>query len=227
MNIRSIIDCIPILNKAEPASKAKIVTYGISDKYQKGTYLFRVRDQVNRIYIVVSGVAVLERVNRNNDKRAIFLLSQGDIINEVILEEPVSSINCYALSDIEVVSFSRTQFLEIMEHDFYLTRMVIESMAKKIRKLYHQVENTTKMMKLDMQVASRLWKIARDYGILVEGHTEIPFDISITFLADLVGSNRETISRVIKKMSEDNILSIKNGKCLIYDMDALADIARK
>lgn len=227
MNIRSIIEFIPVFEKADPASKTKIIIYGVTKKISKGEYLFRIREQVNRIYIVVSGYAVLERVNQHNDKRAIFLLSQGDIMNEVILEEPVSSINCYALSDLEVISFTRSQFLEIMEHDFMFTRMVIESMALKIRKLYRQVENTTKMMKLDKQVASRLWKISRDYGISCEGYVKMPFDISITFLADLVGSNRETISRIIKKFADEGILTIKNGKCIIYKTDFLREIVKK
>ncbi len=227
MNIQNIIDIIPILEKAAPASKTKIITYGVTKKFSKGEYLFRVREQVSRVYIIVSGYAILERVNQHSDKRAIFLLSQGDIINEVILEQPVSSINCYALSNLEVISFSQGQFLEIMEQDFAFTKMVIESMAIKIRKLYHQLENTTKMMKLDRQVASRLWKIARDYGIHCDDSIRIPFDISITFLADLVGSNRETISRTVKKLSDEGILSIKNGKCVIYKMEMLRDVAKR
>jgi len=227
MNIRNIIDKTPILLQASPSSKAKIITYAVSRTYKKGEYLFQVRDKVERIYIVVSGYTVLERINRNNDKRAIFLLNQGSFLNEVILQKPISSINCYALNDLEVVSFSRSEFLEIMENDFDFTRAVIDSMALKIRKLYHQVENTTKMMNLDKQVASRLWKLARDFGVDRDGYKVIPFDITITFLADLVGSNRETISKVVKKFSSNKVLSIQNGVCHIYDIDALSEIVKR
>lgn len=227
MNITNVIEMIPMLSKAAPSSKAKIISYGITKKYKKGDYLFRVRDHVERIYIVVSGYVVLERVNRSNDKRAIFLLNHGTIINEVILELPVSSINGYALSDLVVVSFSRSQFFEIMEADFNFTKTVLESMAMKIRKLYHQMENTTKMMRLDKQVASRLWKFGRDFGVMYDNYRNIPFDITITFLADLVGSNRETISRIVKKLSTEKILTIQNGVCKIYDMEALCEIAKK
>lgn len=227
MNIRSIVEAVPILSQSDPSSKAKMISYGINTKYKKGEYLFCARDHVKRIYIVVSGYVVLERVNRNNDKRAIFLLSNGCLINEVILSEPVSSINCYALSDLEVVSFTRSQFLEIMEQDFFFTRLVIESMSLKIRKLYHQMENTTKMMNLEKQVASRLWKIGRDYGVDEKEYIIIPFDITITFLADLVGSNRETISRIIKKLSADDILSINKGTCKIYNLEKLREIVKK
>lgn len=227
MHIKDLIETIPLLSQSTQPSKTKMKTYAITQKIKKGEYLFYVREEIERIYIMISGYAVLDRVNQNNDRRAIFLMAQGDIINEEVLEKPVSSTNCYALTDLEVISFTRIQFLEIMEHDFYFTRMILASMSLKMRKLFHQVENTTKMMLLEKQIASRLWKIGRDFGIQKENYLEIPFNMTITFLADLVGSNRETISRVVKKLSKEQLISIQNGNCHIYDMDALIEIVKK
>ena len=95
------------------------------------------------------------------------------------------------------------------------------SMAKKISKLYRQVANTTKMMILEDQVSAKLWKIGHDYGIEKEEGIVIPFDLSITLLAQLVGSNRESVSRTIKKLSNAHLVSIIHGRCIIYDLDAL------
>ncbi len=227
MNIRTAVDTVPLFTQASSPAKAKILSYGIHKRYEKGEYLFRVRDVVSSIYIVLSGLVVLERTDRDSNRRAIFILEQGSIINEVILEEAISSINCYALTDLEVVCFPRNQFLEIMETDFPFTKAVIDSMSMKIRRLYHQLENTTKMNTLSNQVASRLWKLGRDFGVQKDDCLELPFEMSITFLAGLVGSNRETVSRVVKKMAQENILSIRSGKCKIYDVEKLKDFARK
>ncbi|MDO4633866.1 MAG: Crp/Fnr family transcriptional regulator [Eubacteriales bacterium] len=210
-----------LFSKASPESRAKILAYAVIAKYKKGEYLFRMREKVSSVYILVSGYAVLERVNRNNDRRAIFLLGEGTMLNEIILQRPESSINCYAKTEVTVVKISREQFLEIMEGDFGFTRMVMDSMSDKIRRLYHQVENTTKMMKLDKQIASRIWKFSRDYGIEYPEYRELPFRMSITFLAELVGSNRETVSRIIRDFSDQGLLSIRNGVCRVYDMDGL------
>lgn len=209
--------------QASPATKTKILSYAVTKKYKKGEYVFRVKEKTERIYIVISGYAVLERINRNNNKRAVFVFDKGNILNEIILERPEPSINCYALTNLEVVSLSRQRFLEIMESDFGFTKVVLESMSKKIRRLYHQVENTTKMMRLDKQVASRLWKYGRDFGIQHEGFMELPFAVTITFLAELVGSNQESVSRVIREFSRAGILTIRHGTCRIYDMEKLVN----
>ena len=114
-----------------------------------------------------------------------------------------------------------------MSSDFDFTKSVIGEMSLKIRKLYHQVENTTKMTKLDKQIASRLWKLGRDYGIDKGEYIELPFDLTITFLSDFVGSNRETVSRIVKNMANEHIMKIKNGRCVIYDIAALHEISKK
>ncbi len=204
----------------------------------KNQYLFRLRDEVDRIYIIRSGYAILERESDDHGVKSMLILRPGDIINEVILESPSASASLRALTDVTAVSFSRTVFWELMQEEPVLNRYVLESMAVKIRRLYRMLEGSTKTTRLDHQVASRLWKLAKDFGERkttgnVEGNSpaqtdyiEIPFDVRITFLAGFVGSNRETVSRIVKKMSEAGILTIENGRCRIYDLEKL-NIFRK
>lgn len=224
MIIRDAIEKCTILNNANPASKAKIVSYGIIKKYKKNEYIFRDREDVSKIYFVLSGFVALEKTNKNQDRKVIFIFSTGELLNEVVLEEPIASVSCYALGEVEVLSFSRSQILEIMETDLQFSRMIMDSMAKKIRRLYHQLENTTNMMRLDRQIAAKLWKLGKDFGKEKENYIMIEFGMTITFLADMVGSKRETVSRIIKKMTNQKIVKIEKSCCYIYDMNQLKRI---
>ncbi len=201
--------------------KEKLRKGVIIRSYKRKEYLFHIRDRVESLFVVSEGFAVVERDSQDHGTKSIFLLGSGDFANEVILDQSPASVSCYALTDLTVVCIPRILFLELMKADFSFSKLVVDSMALKIRKLYHQVESTTKPTKLDHQVASRLWKFGRDYGIQKGEFLELPFRVSITFLASFVGSNRETVSRIVKKMADENILSIKNGTCIIYDMDKL------
>ncbi len=224
MIIRDAIERCTILNHANPASKTKILSYGIIKKYKKNEYIFRDREDVNKIYFVISGFVVLEKINKNQDRKIIFIFSTGELLNEVVLEESIASVSCYALGEVEIISFSRSQILEIMETDFQFSKMIMDSMAKKIRRLYHQLENTTNMMHLDKQIAAKLWKLGKDFGKEKENYIEIEFDMTITLLADMVGSKRETVSRIIKNMTNQKIVKINKNSCYIYDMNQLKKI---
>lgn len=199
---------------------------GYTIKIEMGHYLFNIRDRVNVVYLLISGYVVLSRENEEHGARNIFLLGPGSFINEVILDGTAASISCLALSDIKVQGYSRTAFLEIMKQDFQFNKYVIDSMALKIRKLYHMLEITTRGTQLDCQTASRIWKFARDFGVQKDGYLQLPFELRITLLAGFMGSNRETVSRIVKKMTTEGIVSIDNGVCRIYDIDRLKKYGR-
>ena len=58
-----------------------------------------------------------------------------DKCNEVIIDDLPSSINCEAFEKTEVFCFDRNKFLEIMKDDFELSRVIINSLALKVRRL--------------------------------------------------------------------------------------------
>jgi CRP/FNR family cyclic AMP-dependent transcriptional regulator len=223
MTVREASEKCEILKSASPASKAKIISYGMLRKYRKNETIFRERETVESIFFVVDGYVALSKMNRNHDHKVVFVYGAGVLLNEVILEKNIASITGYALGDVTVLAFPRKHFLEIMEEDFLFTRMILNSLAIKTRRLYHQLGNTSNAMVLEKQVASKLWKLGRDFGVREDAAIRIDFDMTITFLADMVGSKRETVSRVLKKLTELELISMKKNHFRIYDMDRLKE----
>lgn len=227
MNIQEACKCCKVLKDLDEKTMERLTSVGMLRTYQKDELIFRQQEEVTRIYFVISGYVALFRINHNQDKKIIFLYSGGNMINEVILEEPVASIGCQAIKEVCVLSFSRHQLLSIMEQDFELSRRILWSATRKIRRLYRQLANTANMVPLEQQVASKLWKLGRDFGVEKADGTQIDFDMTITFLADMVGAKRESVSRVVKKLGEQSIVSSQNRRVMIYDMEALKKVANR
>ncbi len=198
-----------------------IKEYGIRRHFSKNEALFQVHDEVHSLYLILSGYAVVRRESSSHGVRAIFLMSDGDLVNEVILDGRKSSVSCRTLSEVTAIALPVDIFLTLLQKEPVLNKLLIDSMAMKIRRLYHQVESTTKPTRIGHLIAARIWKFARDYGQEEWGAIVIPFDMRVSLLAEFVGSNRETVSRELKKMSSLDILDLNYGKCTIYDMDAL------
>lgn len=142
-------------------------------------------------------------------------------MNEVILQKNMSSLNCEILSDCEILEIPAKKFLEVMSYDFQLSRNIIESMAYKIRRLYHQLKNTSNSIRLDKQIASKLWKLSRDFGKETDEGIEINFNLSISYLADMLGSKRETVSRQLKILSEKDLIIVKRNRFVVVNRDNL------
>lgn len=97
-------------------------------------------------------------------------------------------------------------------------------MSKKIRSLYRQLKNTVPK-KIDRKVAAKLWKLSKDYGVEVESGTMIDLKISVTYLADMLGSPRETISRAMNVFKRENLIHYEDKK-IIVDSEKLAKYFR-
>ncbi|MDS0524262.1 Crp/Fnr family transcriptional regulator [Clostridium sp. SHJSY1] len=188
---------------------------------KKGEQLFYDKYKVNTIFILLSGKAVLYKISEKAQKKIIFLLGKGCMLNDVILDDLPASINCEIFEDAEVLSFPKESFIKIMEKDFELTRQVLNSLSKKVRRLYRQIKNSTPI-KVEKRVAAKLWKLAKDYGVMKESGVEINLDISITYLADMFGTQRETISRALKVLQGEGLVEIHRKRFVIKNLDNLA-----
>lgn len=187
---------------------------------KKGEHLFRDKEVINSIYIVKSGKVALYKQSESAQKKVIFILGIDSVINEVIIDDLPASINCEAFEQAEVLCFDRMKFLDIMKEDFELSKIIINSLAMKVRRLYRQGKNSIPI-KVEKRVAAKLWKLSRDYGIEIEEGTLIDLNITITYLADMFGAPRETISRALKILNNEGLIINKNKKIIIPNRDKL------
>lgn len=187
---------------------------------KKGEHLFRDKEVINSIYIVKSGKVALYKQSESSQKKVIFILGKDTIVNEVIIDDLPASINCEAFEKAEVLCFDKMKFLDIMKDDFELSKIIINSLAIKVRRLYRQGKNSIPI-KVEKRVAAKLWKLSRDYGIEIEEGTLIDLNITITYLADMFGAPRETISRALKILNNEGLIINKNKKIIVLDRDKL------
>lgn len=190
-------------------------------KKKKGEHIFRDKDKVQDIFIVLKGKVTLYKMNEYGQKRIVYILGEESFLNEVIVDDLPASINGEAFENSIILSIDKSKLLKIMSEDFELTKIVLNEMSKKIRRLYRQMKNVTPI-KLEKRVAAKLWKLSKDYGKEVEEGTLIDLDISITYLADMFGSPRESVSRAIKTLKDENLIIKNNKKIIIPDRERIA-----
>ena len=204
----SFLECI------EDRTLDLIRAKGMIKKLKKSQILFSERQCVNNTYIVLEGKVTMYRLSEKGQKRVVFILNKGEIINESIFDNYTASISCEAFEDSEIISISKVELLNILKLDFKLTEVVLYSMSKKIRRLYRQIKNTVPI-KMDKRVAAKLWKLSKDYGVEIPEGILIDIKISITYLSEMLGSSRETISRAVKELEILGMIKIKDRKFIV------------
>lgn len=220
-NIEKALGCVFPADKIRQSSLEHLARYSVLLKMKKGQHLFREREEIVTIYAVVKGNALLYKMNAMGEKKVIFVLGKGCFLNEEALQELPEPVSCEIMEEAEILAIPRMQLLNLMEKDSRLMRFLFDSISHKVRRLYRQLKNTTNATRGEKKMAAKLWKLARDYGVREEGRTRIALRLTVTQLADMLGTKRETASRQLKVLVEHGLVYYEKNCFVVPDTDAL------
>ena len=212
---------IEILKKLNSKTIEYIKPFSTLKTYKEREHVFMDKDEISNLYIIVLGKAALYKLNNFGDKKIIFIFDEGKILNEHSLQNIKVSINCEILEISVIMSIPCNIFIKAMENDFLLSKSILDLMSLNIRRLYRQLQNTTNNLECEKKLASKLLKLAKDNGIYCENIVKINIPLTVTYISEMIGSRRETVSRQIKKLSDLSLIEFKDNFIFIKDIEKL------
>ena len=212
---------IDILKNVSSKTIEYIKPYSNLKTYKEREHVFMDKDEISNLYIIVLGKAALYKLNNFGDKKIIFIFDEGKILNEHSLQNIKVSINCEILETSVIMSIPCSIFIKAMENDFLLSKSILDLMSLNIRRLYRQLQNTTNNLECEKKLASKLLKLAKDNGIYCENIVKINIPLTVTYISEMIGSRRETVSRQIKKLSDLSLIEFKDNFIFIKDIEKL------
>lgn len=222
-NLKDAFAASKTIRCANPASHAALASFAILRQFRRGDHVFRDRDEIETVFFLVKGIVSLYKLNSLGEKRVIFTPMGGQMLNESIVDALPASISCEALEDCVLLCFDRRKFLYAMEQDFELTKAVVRALSCMVRRLYRQVKNASGSVRGDKRLAAKLWKLARDRGAPCERGTRIEMKLSVTYLAEMLGAKRESVSRHLKTLMERNLVERVGNVLYVPDRERLAE----
>lgn len=205
------------------SSREHLARYSVLLEMKKGQHLYREREEIVTVYAVVSGTAALYKMNSMGEKKVIFVLGKGSLLNEEVLQDLPEPVSCEIMESARILAIPRKQLLALMETDARLMRFLFSSQSHKVRRLYRQLKNTTNALSGEKRLAAKLFKLGKDYGVCSGDGIMIDMNLSITYLADMLGSKRETVSRQVKRLTELGLINMEKNRITIPDMKKISE----
>ncbi|WP_394926902.1 Crp/Fnr family transcriptional regulator [uncultured Robinsoniella sp.] len=190
--------------------------------YEKSEVIFHAKDVVNFVYIIISGKASVYNITKHGNRKIIFILGKGNLINHNILSEKPVSVFCEAVCPLKLLQIRKNDFLKWMDQEPALMHGVMRVYERYLWRMSHQLKNTTGNMYLERKIAAKLWKLGRDFGVETEEGIKIDVELTMNLLADLLGAPRENVSRACKNLSKRELLIYKNRHFILPMPDELA-----
>ncbi|MDO4313537.1 MAG: Crp/Fnr family transcriptional regulator, partial [Eubacteriales bacterium] len=183
----------------------------------KGRLLIRAKEPQKYIYIQLKGKSIVYNLTHMGKRKILFIFGPGMLLNDHVFNEHDSAIYCETIEKSRIFTVPAREFVRCMERDFALTRAVTAMQERKMWRLGHQLKNTAGSIGLERKLAAKLWKLARDFGSCTSEGIEIDINLPITFLADMLGTPRETASRLCRILVDRGLIRMKNKRIIITD----------
>lgn len=177
--------------------------------------LFNERDIVDKVYFLKSGKISIFKMNENGERKIIFILRSGEIINEISFDNTKSTtIGCEAFDKAIILECMVKDFIKVMEEDFTLTKNILISTQNRNRRLYRQLKNSISI-RIDKKLAAKLYRIGKEFGVCKGEWTLLNVNLTITYIADMLGCKRESLSRAMKILQDEKLVKIEGKKVYI------------
>ncbi|MDO4555154.1 MAG: Crp/Fnr family transcriptional regulator [Lachnospiraceae bacterium] len=213
---------IECLKNVSHTTLDKIWRNGSIVEMPKQSVFIRAREPAGLVHFVLSGKVMVYNLTNHGKRKIIFIFGKGVLLNENVLNPRYCSNFYETMERSRIFVIGSGQFLKYMEEDFSLVRAVMEEQERKIWRLSHQLKNTMGSIYMERKLAAKLWKLARDFGKPTKDGIEIDFNMTVTFLADLMGAPRETVSRICKTLTEAGLMKMEKRRITLPDPDRMA-----
>ena len=215
------IERLWFLKEVKDETRKRFLQLGRIAVYSKDQLCLRGQEESPDIFFILDGKVQIYTLTKCGKKKILFILGGDNIANDSIVY-PSRVIFCETMERCRFYLIQRELLLSLMEKDFLLTKALLEYQERKVFRLEHQLQNTVGSIYLERRLASKLWKLARDFGRQTDKGMLIDMDLSVTFLADLLGVPRETTSRVCKRLANQGLIFMEKKKIYIPDMERMA-----
>lgn len=190
-------------------------------RYRRAESIFAESQPGASLYVVMSGRVKIFGSSTQGRSKTFAYLEPGDFFGEMsLIEDDVRSASASALDDTVLIMLRAEDYRKLMLSRPTIALAVLKTMAARLRRANREIEALSFNNVLG-RIAQILMDLADRYGKKAEAGVLIDMPISHKELAEMAGTAREVISRVVSRFKRIGCVSISDGKFLITDREKL------
>jgi CRP-like cAMP-binding protein len=186
-------------------------------KLSRNQILFTEGEIAKDFFIICHGKVSVYKLSHNGVEQVLHILSNGELIAEAaIFDEMTYPASCRGLEDVTLIRVPRDAFLDLVTRNPQNALRVMSAYSKKLKEFVKMIEYLS-LNSITQRLAIYLIKNASRTG---ESYA-CQLHITKRKLASLLGTVPETLSRTLKQLKKENIISEENKIITIIDIETL------
>ncbi len=212
----SFLKSVSIFSEMDSDTLARFEQQLTVKRYKKNNLIIFEDDRGLNLFIISKGRVKISRISEEGGEVILSILGEGEFFGEISVIDGLSrSATVTSLDEVELQVMKREDFLAVLKQYPQVSLALLKELAGRIRKSDAQIKSLC-LRNAKGRVASTLIRLAEDIGRIKEGKVTIPELPLQRDLANIAGTSRETISRVIAHLEKDGYC-YKKDNALVFD----------
>ena len=216
----SFLRNVPIFADLEAKELDKIAKLGTRQKYKRGNIVVLEQESGAALFVIMSGKVKVVRMDEDGREVILSMFGPGEFFGEMsLLDGLARSASVVATVKSELFMIHRRDFLELLHEFPKVAISLLAELAMRLRKADMQIKSLS-LKDAAGRVANVLLMLSDDIGVFRHGKVEIE-DLPLQQdIANMAGTSRETVSRMLHQFIRDGQIQLKGNKLTIMDYEA-------
>jgi len=214
---------IPLFQNLSEDAVSKLEDILIQREFSKNEKIFTEGDESSGFYIICRGRVKVFKLSSEGKEQILHIVGPKELLGAVsaFAGNPYPA-NADTMEKTVAYFFPRRDFLALIRKEPSIVMNMMANLAMRLQHFTRVIENLS-LKEVPGRLAAYLLYLCRRS----ECAEVIEIDVSKGQLASLLGTIPETISRILKKLSERKIVSVSGRKLKLLNKKALQDIVNE
>ena len=193
-------------------------------RFSRNEVVFHRDDPGDSLHLIQKGRFAVRIMTPLGDTATIAVRGPGDSFGEMTLADDGArrSATVAALDEAETHAIYRAEFDQLRSRHPQIDRFVIRFLTSEVRMLNERLLEAL-YVSVERRVLRRVVELAQLYP---ESGGTTPIPLTQEVLAELAGTSRATVNKVLNEEQERGTVALERGRTVVLEVGALARRAR-
>ena len=198
-----------------------ILNVAVEKQAQKGEMIFSEGDPGDGFYIISDGMIKIYKMSMDGKEQILHMFGPGEVFGEVpVFSGQAFPANAEAAKNSRLLFFPRNAIMNLMATDPTLALNMLAVMARRLRFFTVQIENLS-LKEVPARLAGYLLLLAEEQ----RNKKSVQLNISKGQLASFLGTIPETLSRILKRMSEQALITVEGRTIRLVNFEGIQSLS--
>lgn len=209
MDTRAFLRQVPLFESLSHDELQALSNVTITRTFTRDSVIILAEEEGDTLFIIRGGQVKVSIVSEDGREVILSLLGSGAVFGELsLLDGKPRSANVTATEETELIMLRRADFVQLIYRVPQIATALLAELASRLRKTDRQIEGLA-LLDVTSRISETLLQLAGERGVETAEGVVIQKRPTHQDLANMSGTTRETVSRVLKRLESQGYIACR------------------